>query len=341
MANRRLNYFIVFLLTALFLWFFLRSVDWTEAWKYLHQVTPIFLVFTVLLAPLHLVTRSLRWKFLLYPVKPNINLVKAIEATTVGYTVTLIFPGRIGEVVRPVYLARSEKFSAGYLIGTIVVERTFDVFTNCFLLGAFLLTKPFFYKDLEFEAEILSRLYLWGKLGAGLATLLFAIIITLYFLKDRALGLFRFISRPFSEKIRPKIEKFGMEFIDGLKFFHSWPRLLGFFGLSLVVWLGISLLYWVFYWGYGLKIPFFLIIPYIFLTNIGASIPTPGMVGGLDYFSKLALTSLYGMDPNRAVGLTIVVHAIQIVVTCLLGYAILWKNGHSLFQVRKMGEGKS
>ncbi len=114
--------------------------------------------------------------------------------------------------------------------------------------------------------------------------------------------------------------------------------MLGFFGLSLVVWLGICLLYWVFYASYGLMVPYIFIVPYVFLTMIGASIPTPGMAGGFDYFSRLALTGLYGLEADRAVGLTLVVHSIQIVVTCLLGYAILWKNRLSLFQAKKLGE---
>jgi len=62
------------------------------------------------------------------------------------------------------------------------------------------------------------------------------------------------------------------------------------------------------------------------------------MVGGFHYFSKLCLISFYNIDVNLAVGMTIVIHAIQVVVTCLIGYAILWKEGLSLFQLRKLGE---
>lgn len=341
MSRSKLNYLIIFLLTVVFLWFFFKSVRWNEVWGYLREFRLPFLIMTIFLGPMHLVTRSIRWKFLLYPVKPDLRFGKTVEATTVGFTITLLFPARVGEVVRPIYLARAENLSPGYLMGTIVVERTFDLFTNCFLLGTFLLTRNLFSYKLELQPEALNRLYFWGKLGLILAAVLFLLIITLYFLKGRAASVFRAISRPFPARVRPGLEKFGLEFVEGLKFFHSFGRLLGYFGLSLVVWLGISLLYWVFYTGYGLKIPYFFIVPYIFLTMIGASIPTPGMAGGFDYFSKLALTSLYGMDPNRAVGLTIVIHSLQFVVTCLLGYVILWKNGLSLLQARKMGEGKN
>jgi len=341
MTKSKINYLIILLITVIFLWFFFKSVDWGKTWQYLKQANPVFMVAVLFLVPLHLVTRSIRWKFLLYPLKPDLRFLKAVEATTVGFTVTLIFPGRVGEVVRPIYLAGSENLSAGYLIGTIVVERTFDLFTNCFLLGTFLLVSPLFDFKLHIRPEAYRHLYFWGKSGLGLAAFLFLAIIILYFLKDKSAGLFRFIGKPFPEKVKAKIEKFGLEFIAGLKFFHSFFRLLGYFGLSLVVWLGITLLYWVYFIGFGLKIPYFLVIPYIFLTMIGASIPTPGMAGGFDYFSKLALTSLYGLDSNLAVGLTIGIHSLQIVVTCILGYVILWKNGLNLFQARKMGEGKN
>jgi len=53
------------------------------------------------------------------------------------------------------------------------------------------------------------------------------------------------------------------------------------------------------------------------------------------------MTSLYHLDANLAVGMTLVIHAIQILVTCLIGYVILWKEGLSLFQLKKMGETES
>ncbi len=341
MRSGFLKWLVIVLLTAFFLWFFLRSVSWSDTWSYLKQVKPLFLVFSVLLSTLHFVTRSIRWKFLLRPLKSDLKVWSAIEANVVGFTVILIFPGRVGEVVRPLYLARKEGLSSGYLVGTIVVERTFDIFTNCFLLGAFLLTGDALGWRLDLKAETYNQLLFWGKAGLLLTAFLFLMVIGLYFMKDRASGLFSFLARLFPKGMRLGVEKFGLEFLAGLKFFHSFPRLIAYFGLSIMVWLGICFFYWVFFLAYDFRIPFFMIVPYIFLTMVGASIPTPGMAGGFDYFSRLALTGLYGLDPNQAVGLTILIHSIQVLVTCLLGYVILWQGGLNLFQVRKLSEGKS
>ena len=339
-ASRRLiNYLIIGLITIIFLWFFFRSVNWADTWQYIKRVNPYLMVLTLFLVPLHLVTRSIRWKYLLRPVKDSLRMTNAIEANTLGFTMNFIFPGRLGEVVRPVFLARREKLSPGYLIGTIVVERTFDMFAMCFLLGSFLISRPVYGSFYQARPEALPPLLFWGKIGLALSVLLFILIILVYSLKAKAKGIIYFFSRLFPEKIRWRVEVFGQEFIEGLKFFQSWPRLFGYFGLSLIVWLGICFFYWIFLLAYEVKVPFFLMIPYVFLTGVGASIPTPGMAGGFDYFSRLGLTSLYGLEANLAVGLTIVVHSIQLVVTCALGYAIIWKSRLSLFQLKQLGKG--
>jgi len=79
-------------------------------------------------------------------------------------------------------------------------------------------------------------------------------------------------------------------------------------------------------------------VPFTFLLGVGASIPTPGMVGGFHSFSRLGLTSFFNIEVNLALAMTIVLHAITVVVTCLIGYAILWKEGISFFQLKKIGE---
>jgi hypothetical protein len=50
------------------------------------------------------------------------------------------------------------------------------------------------------------------------------------------------------------------------------------------------------------------------------------------------MTSFFNIEANLAVAMTMVVHALTVVITCLIGYAILWKEGISLFQIKKIGE---
>jgi len=47
-------------------------------------------------------------------------------------------------------------------MGTIVVERIFDMFTMCFLLGVFLLARPLYASRFQVSAEAHASLRFWG-----------------------------------------------------------------------------------------------------------------------------------------------------------------------------------
>ncbi len=329
---------IILFLTVFFLYFFFRSVQWKEVLSYLVNVNLKFYILLIVLVPLHFVTRAIRWKYLLIHQKKEVKFSNMFAANAIGFTVTFIFPGRLGELVKPLYLAQKEKMRKGFVLGTVFVERTFDVLINCILLGLFLLSRPLYASYFHANEEGYSNLRLWGTIGVVLSAILIVFILVFYFFREKTLSAIAFFLKPFPQKISGKIHEFLDEFIRGLKFFHSFGNLLLYIFLSFVVWLGIIFYYWIFFYAYNISISYFLLFPYTFLLMVGATIPTPGMVGGFDYFSKLGLTSLYNIDVNLAVSMTLVVHAIQVVVTCLIGYIILWREGISMFQLKKLGE---
>ncbi len=338
MKKNLLKILIILALTAVFVYFFARSVKWGEVVRDIANVNVPLFILLFPLAALHFVTRGFRWRYLLLYEKPDVHFPTLVAGNVVGFTVTFLFPGRLGEIIKPIYVARKENLRTGFAIGTVVVERIFDMSTMCLFLGIFLLARPLYAGYFSLSAESAHRLTFWGIVGVAFAGGLLVITLLLYFFKDRALKVVAVLFRPLPEKLRTRALGLVREFIDGLQIFHSVGNLALYTLLSFVVWLAIIFFYWVFFLAYHVQIPYFVLVPYIFLTMVGASIPTPGMVGGFDYFSKLGMTSFYGIDPNLAVGMTLVTHTIQVVVTCALGYAILWREGLSLFQLKKMGE---
>jgi len=329
---------LVLLLTLALLYFFFRSIEWHEVLDNIDNVNLWFLILSVLLAPVHLVTRAVRWRYLLHHEKEKVSLWNSVAANAVGFTVTLTFPGRLGEIVKPLYLAQKEKMSKGFVLGTAVVERIFDIFTMCFLLGVFILAKPLYAAIFHINEDMYSRLFFWGIMGMALATGLLIVTLGLYFFKTPTMKLISFVLRIIPERFRVKLLVLLEEFIEGMQFFRSPRTLLAYTFWSFVVWIGIIVYYWIFFFGYHVRVPLFFIFPYTFMLMVGASIPTPGMVGGFHSFSKVGLTSFYKINPNLAVAMTIVVHAIQVLMTCLIGYVILWREGTSLFQIKKIGE---
>lgn len=96
----------------------------------------LWLIFPVLIIGFmsHLF-RALRWKLLLEPLNLRPSTVNITCAVMVGYLTNLLLP-RMGEVVRCTVLAQYEKEPADKIIGTIVVERSFDLV--CLVLVALL-----------------------------------------------------------------------------------------------------------------------------------------------------------------------------------------------------------
>ncbi len=342
MKSNAVKIVLAVVLSAVLLVLFGRSVDWHDVPAHAADINLwIFLLLVIPLSVFHFVTRAARWQILIAREKIDVRFRNLVRANVIGFTVNFVFPGRLGELIRPLYLARKESLKPGFAVGTVVVERLFDMTTMCLLLGLFMIARPLFAGSWPIGAEAGERLTVLGVLGLAVAAAILALILLLYFQKDRALRAAGFVCRPLPEKARAGVQRVLCEFIDGLKFFRTGRQLALYAVMSLLVWLGIVLFYWVFFAAYRVRIPYFLVIPYVFLTGVGASIPTPGMVGGFHYFSKLGMTLLFGIAPARAAGLTVVFHALQIAVTCALGYAILAREGLSLLQLKRMGESET
>jgi uncharacterized protein (TIRG00374 family) len=342
MKKNHIRAIIILALTFVFLFFFFRSVEWSEVLGYMDDIDFGLFIVLVLLVPVNFVFRAIRWDCLLKHEKKGVSFFNRFAGNAVGFAVTFLFPGRLGELVKPLYLAQKEGLKKGFVIGTVVVERMFDLFNMCFLLGVFFLSRPLYTSifNLEIDQEAYSNLALWGIIGIAIAVVILLVSLALYFFKEKTLRVFAFFLKPLSRRWRDTIMGLIDEFIQGLKFFHSVGDVFVYIFWSLVVWVNITFFYWVWLVAFDVRVPFFYIFPYVFLTMVGASIPTPGMAGGFDWFSKYGLTTLYGIEANLAVGMTLVVHAIQLAVTYVVGYGILWKEGISLLQIKKLGEEK-
>ena len=122
--------YIIFLGGGLLLvWWQLHGMTEQERIDFKHAITHAnyVLVFPVVLMNLasHLV-RSMRWKLLMQPLGFYPKLKNVFGVTMFGYLANSAVP-RLGEVLKCTMLARYEKLKVDKLIGTIIIERTFDL----------------------------------------------------------------------------------------------------------------------------------------------------------------------------------------------------------------------
>src|SRR5262245_54349625 len=74
----------------------------------------------------HLAARSRRWAVMLAPLGGRVRFYDLFSTTAIGYVVSWLAPGRIGEVVRPVLLARRDELPVAATVATVAVERLLD-----------------------------------------------------------------------------------------------------------------------------------------------------------------------------------------------------------------------
>ncbi|MBK8519941.1 MAG: flippase-like domain-containing protein [Chitinophagaceae bacterium] len=86
------------------------------------------IVFMSLLSHL---SRAYRWKLLLEPLDYYPKIKNVFAVTMVGYLANAAIP-RLGEILKCTFLSRYEHIKVEKLVGSILIERTFDLF--CFVL---------------------------------------------------------------------------------------------------------------------------------------------------------------------------------------------------------------
>lgn len=122
--------YVIFLGGGLLLvWWQLHSMTPGQEEQFMHALRTanyILIIPVVCMNLLSHLSRSMRWKLLMEPLEYRPKLSNVFAVTMVGYLANSAVP-RLGEVLKCTFLARYEKLKADKLIGTILIERTFDL----------------------------------------------------------------------------------------------------------------------------------------------------------------------------------------------------------------------
>jgi uncharacterized protein (TIRG00374 family) len=111
--------------SAVAIYFLLRSVDLGATAAVLGRATPMWIGLMVITVFLDVAARALRWRRLLAPISP-VPYRRVLGYTFLGYLANNILPARLGELVRSHALGEREGLSRTTVLGTVVVERVVD-----------------------------------------------------------------------------------------------------------------------------------------------------------------------------------------------------------------------
>ena len=323
MGKRRLGLQLLLglALSAVLIWLSVRSLDLREVGRALASANWLWFLPICGLTLLAFWIRAVRWGWLLMGVK-RVNAWSLFSATMIGFAANNLLPARLGELVRPWALGKSERISRSSVFATVIVERVVDMFCILVFLAVALMLHP---------APAVIR-------DAGLTALALnlALLVALIGIErspahaDRLAG---WLQRKLPAKIGPRVASLLRNFAGGLGVFRHGPGLLWVTVYSLLLFgvttLGLSACMAAF----SLHVPWYAGLVMLVVTAFGIMVaPTPGYLGAIQYACVLGL-SLFGVPAALAFSFSLYYHLTQFLPITVVGLYFLGRQGLSLGQI--------
>ena len=276
----------------------LRTVDPVQVGEALTRAHLMPLGLSVAFTVITVACRAWRWQALILP-EERTGFWPAVEATLVGYLIIALLPGRVGEFSRASLVGRTQGVTTARAIGTIAVEKLYDVGALFLMLGALALYVPL---PLWARAAALS---VGGVFGAFIIAFGVAAVgrMTL-------VGWFERHVDPLPTLRGRRISVLASGVLGAASSFRS-PRLVAAqVGASVVLWgLAIGQTYLgtlAFDLGTGWDAATFMLVA----TNLGMTVPSaPASLGVYHGITVLSLEA-FGVDRDVALALAIGMHAL-------------------------------
>lgn len=329
MSILRLRWHTLFIaaLTLGLLWLFFRNIDLHATWTAITHARPGLIFAAAAVTLMTYIVRAWRWQALLKPIG-HARFRTAFRTTVIGFTATFLLPARIGEILRPYLLARTEGLKATATFATIIIERLFDVTTVVLL---FALALPFVNVDVGTEVKTASAV------AAGGAAVGLVLLFMLAGHPER-LGVWAGkLARHLPARAAQATENLVRTFAEGLQVMRHPGQLLLAAFWSVPLWGSIALGVWLTSLAFDLTFPFLGSFLVLALLAAGVSLPTPGGVGGFHYTYLLALTQFFGAPREASAAAAMVLHAVSFVPVTILGLVFMWQDGLSLGRLKGMG----
>ncbi|HUJ32152.1 MAG TPA: lysylphosphatidylglycerol synthase transmembrane domain-containing protein [Candidatus Acidoferrum sp.] len=260
-------------------------------------------------------------------------------ATLMGFSCMFLL-GRAGEPIRPVLIAKKDGLPIPPMFGVYVLERVSDMAATAVLAGSALLL---------FERRGLmpgsNDPMMTAARSAGVFLLVFliaAVSFLTYFRYRGAAWLARRLQNPkwrtgWREKVAVLLEGFS----DGLQGIRTWADLGVLVFYTALHWIGVAVIYlWVAhaFGGQLAQLTFSGALLVLAFTMVGSAVQLPGVGGGAQLATFLVFTLIFGVEKEPAATMAIVVWLISFAGCCLVGLPLLFREGWSMGELRRMAQ---
>jgi uncharacterized protein (TIRG00374 family) len=282
-----------------------------------------YLVPIALISAYTIVVRCQRWQLLLRPVGA-IPFLPLFSATAIGFLCNMVLPLRVGEVIRPVLLAKRMEVPVSSVLASVLLERLLDMLTILVFLGLVMCLVP-----------VSSAIRQSGIVFLALAVVAVAMVVALQRQHPVALGLVRWILARMPASVRDRAETTLQSFIGGLQGIGEGSVLMRILAYSVFLWMVIASVFGLGFLACDLDVPFVSGSLALVTVVAGAvSAPSaPGFIGTFQAGCVVAL-ALFGVSHADAIPYAFVVWAAQWLTQIVLGVVFLLRENVSFGDVR-------
>lgn len=279
--------------------------------------------------------RALRWMRFSRWMGPS-NFWSVYSATLSGFTCTFLL-GRAGEPIRPVLIAKKNNLSVAGMFGVYVLERLADVAATVVLASIALLL--FHHHGIAgANSAFVTKMRSGGVvLVAGLAVV---IAFLIYFRFHGAAWLAEKLNHPsWHQGLRAKVVVLLEGFSEGLQGIRTWGDLGALVGYTAIHWFLVACCYlWIAHAFDGklAALSFASIILLLVFSLLGSTIQLPGVGGGMQIATFLALTVTFRIETEPAAVTSIMLWLITFAGCCIVGLPLLLRDGWSMGELKEM-----
>lgn len=289
---------------------FARKVDWGQAWHAMITASRPLLLAALVANLLTLVARGVRWWILLRAVgSPSLAL--SMRATFAGAGLNNVLVANGGDAARIVFVTRSSGVPASRVLATAALDRLFDPIGFVIILAAGLAT-------FDLPADF-ARLR-WPALIA-----LVAVAIGLAWLARTApeaapehVPERRAEPRGWRARARAWLSEFG----GSMRELATGPRMIPLLLLTIIAWLTQLATFAYAASAAHMRLPIQGSLTALLAVNVSLVVrATPGNVGFFQFAYALAAAP-FGVLEANAVGVAVLIQALQIIPTTIIGVAL-------------------
>lgn len=310
------------LLSLVFGYLAVRDVDLDDLRTALAGQKYVYLLPAGLALAAGVALRVWRWQLLFEPgSRPPFRFVG--NALLVSYLFNTILPARAGELARVQVLGRRAGISRAQVLGTVVLERSYDLLVLIALLAV---AAPFLPPVGWLKAAV--------ALGAVLGVLLALAAVLVGRHGERGA---RALLRPLT--VLPaigaeRLERTAKAVVSGLAGIRATRVAAAAVVVTAVSWLALATSAWFLLLGTTIDAGFGAALLVLVATNLVLVLPSsPAGLGAFEAATVLTLAA-YGVDREQALSFALVLHALNALPYIALGYAALVLHGRAMSRAR-------